>query len=137
MSQERPPKFRLDFLGRIHNHVVVDALTVTLAALADPTRRSILGRLAQGSATVSDLAEPFRMSQQGVSKHLAYLEHAGLIEKRREGRRQICSLSPAPFREVAEWVEQYRRFWEQSFDRLDEYLQELQQKEKKRGRKKR
>ena len=79
-------------------------MSTTLAALADPTRRSILGRLASGSATVGELAGPFRISQQAVSKHLAYLERARLVEKRREGRRHFCRLSPAPFKEVADWV---------------------------------
>ncbi len=126
----------LDFPATIYNHIVVDSLGTTLAALADPTRRSILERLANGPATVGELAGPFRISQQAVSKHLAYLERARLVEKRREGRRHVCTLSPVPFREVADWVEHYRRFWEQSFDRLDDYLRELKKKEKKHGRKK-
>jgi len=109
---------------------------MTLGALADPTRRSILGRLADGPATVGELAGPFRISQQAVSKHLAYLERARLVEKRREGRRHVCTLSPAPFKEVAAWVEHYRRFWDESFDRLGDYLHELQKKERKHGHKK-
>ncbi len=116
--------------------MVVDTLTATLAALTDPTRRSILDRLAGGPATVGELAEPFRISQQAVSKHLAYLERARLVKKRREGRRHVCTLSPAPFKEVAGWVDHYRRFWEQSFDRLDDYLRDLRDKEKSDGRKK-
>lgn len=111
--------------------MVVDTLSTTLAAMADPTRRAILGRLAGGPATVGELAEPFRISQQAVSKHLAYLERARLVEKRREGRRHVCSLRPLPFREVADWVEHYRRFFEQSFDRLDLYLRKLKEKEKR------
>jgi len=122
--------------AKIYNHMVVDSLGTTLAALADPTRRSILERLANGPATVGELAGPFRISQQAVSKHLAYLERARLVEKRREGRRHVCTLSAVPFREVADWVEHYRHFWEQSFDRLDDYLRELKKKEKKHGRKK-
>ena len=114
----------------------MDSLGTTLAALADPTRRSILERLANGPATVGELAGPFRISQQAVSKHLAYLERARLVEKRREGRRHVCTLSAVPFQEVADWVEHYRHFWEQSFNRLDDYLRELKKKEKKRGRKK-
>lgn len=116
--------------------MVVDTLSSTLAALSDPTRRSILDRLAAGPATVGELVEPFRISQQAVSKHLAYLERARLVEKRREGRRHVCTLRPVPFKEVADWVGHYRCFWEQSFDRLDEYLRKLQTKEKKHGRKK-
>ncbi len=127
----------LDFRGKIYNHMVVDSLSTTLAALADPTRRSILGRLADGPATVGELAGPYRISQQAVSKHLAYLERARLVEKRREGRRHVCKLSPAPFRELADWVAHYRRFYEESFDRLDHYLRELKKKEKKHDRKQR
>ena len=125
----------LDFQATIYNHLVVDSLSTTLAALADPTRRSILGRLASGPATVGELAGPFRISQQAVSKHLIYLERARLVEKRREGRRHVCTLSPAPFREVADWVEDYRRFWAQTFDRLDDYLQKLKKKEGRHDRK--
>jgi DNA-binding transcriptional ArsR family regulator len=115
--------------------MVVDTLSTSLAAMADPTRRAILGRLAAGPATVGELARPFRISQQAVSKHLAYLERARLVAKRREGRRHVCSLNPLPFREVADWVERYRRFFEQSFDRLDVYLREWKEKEKKHDRK--
>jgi len=113
--------------------MVVDSLTVTFNALTDPTRRSILQRLAGGPASVNELAGPFRISQQAVSKHLACLERARLIEKRREGRRHFCALAPAPFKEVADWVEDYRQFWEQSFDRLDDYLKKLQSKETSHG----
>ena len=119
----------------MHNYMVVDTLTTTLAALADPTRRSILDRLAGGPATVGELAEPFRISQQAVSKHLAYLERAWLVTKRREGRRHVCTLSPAPFREVSGWVEHYRHFWEQGLERLGDYLRELKAKERTDGRK--
>ncbi len=111
--------------------MVVDTLSTTLAALSDPTRRSILARLAAGAATVGELAGPFRVSQQAVSKHLAYLERARLVEKRREGRSHVCTLRPVPFKEVADWVEHYRSFWELSFDRLDEYLRGLNAKERK------
>jgi DNA-binding transcriptional ArsR family regulator len=115
--------------------MVVDVLSTTLAALSDPTRRSILSRLAAGPASVGQLAGPFRMSQQAVSKHLAYLERARLVEKRRHGRRHVCTLRPAPFKEVADWVEHYRIFWEEGFDRLEKYLRDLEMKEGKRGRK--
>jgi DNA-binding transcriptional ArsR family regulator len=108
----------------------VDSLTVTFAALTDPTRRSILERLAGGPASVSDLAGPFRMSQQAVSKHLAYLQRAKLIVKHRRGRRHFCRLRAKPIREVASWAERYRIQWEQKLDRLDALLKELQ-KEKK------
>jgi DNA-binding transcriptional ArsR family regulator len=108
----------------------VDTLTITFAALTDPTRRSILERLVGGPATVSDLAGPFRMSQQAVSKHVAYLQRARLIEKHRRGRQHFCRLRAAPIREVAGWAERYRIQWEQKLDRLDALLKELQ-KEKK------
>src|ERR1700722_12099029 len=100
----------------------VDSLTATSGAFADPTRRSLLGRLAGGPLSVCDLAAPFKISQQAVSKHLAYLEQAGLIVKRREGRRHLCALKAGRFKEAADWVGGYRQFWEQSFDRLDDYL---------------
>lgn len=109
--------------------MVVDTLSLTLFALADPTRRSILDRLADGPATVGELAKPFRISQQAVSKHLVVLERAHLVEKRREGRRQVCSLHAEPMAEVSELLEQYRRFWDASFERLDALLAELQRKE--------
>jgi DNA-binding transcriptional ArsR family regulator len=100
-------------------------MSTTLAALSDGTRRAILVRLKDGPASVHELAEPFQMSQQAISKHLAYLERARLIEKRRDGRQQICRLNPKPMEEVATWVEQYRRYWEEAFGRLDELLHEL------------
>jgi len=113
-----------------------DHLSTTLSALADPTRRAILARLAKGERTVTELAEPFDMSLPAVSKHLKVLESAGLIARGREAQWRPCRLEARPLREVADWVEQYRQFWEESFDRLDEYLQDLQRKdkEKKHGR---
>ena len=108
----------------------LDDLSSTFAALADPTRRAILARLASGEASVTELAEPFEMSMPAVSKHLKVLERAGLIVRGREAQWRPCRLDAARLREVNEWIEQYRRFWEESFDRLDDYLQELQQKER-------
>src|SRR5205814_3345784 len=99
-----------------------DRLTMTFSALADPTRRAILARLAGGEATVGELAEPFAMSLPAVSKHLKVLERAGLIARSREAQWRPCRLEAAPLRDAADWIEQYRDFWEQSFDRLDEYL---------------
>ena len=96
--------------------------------------RRILRRLAAGPATVGELAQPFRMSQQAVSKHLAYLERANLIRKHREGRQNVCTLNRGPLREVAAWAEEFRRFWEESYDRLDDLLGELKAKEGKRAR---
>jgi DNA-binding transcriptional ArsR family regulator len=114
-----------------------DHLSTTLAALSDPTRRAILARLAAGEATVTELAAPFarRMSMPAVSRHLKVLERAGLITQGRQAQWRPCRLKAKPLREVADWVEQYRRFWEESFDRLDAYLHDLQSKEKKHGRK--
>jgi DNA-binding transcriptional ArsR family regulator len=112
-----------------------DHLSTTFAALADPTRRAILARLASGEASVTKLAEPFEMSMPAISKHLKVLERAGLIARGREAQWRPCRLEAAPLRDIAEWVEHYRRFWEQSFDRLDDYLRELKNKEKKHARK--
>ena len=103
-----------------------DTLDNTFAALADPTRRAILARLASGEASVNELAEPFEMTLPGVSKHLKVLERAGLITRRRVAQSRPCRLEVAPLKEVADWVGRYRRFWEGSFDRLEDYLQELQ-----------
>jgi len=103
-----------------------DSLSTTFAALADPTRRAILARLTRGSATVSELAAPFAMSGPAVSKHLRVLERARLITRGREAQWRPCQLEAGPLREVADWTAGYRPFWEKSFDRLDEYLEELQ-----------
>jgi DNA-binding transcriptional ArsR family regulator len=117
--------------------MAADALTTTFAALADPTRRAILARLASGEASVTELAEPFAMSMPAVSKHLKVLERAGLIARGREAQWRPCRLDAAPLQNVASWVEDYRHFWEQSFNRLDDYLRELKNKEKKHGSKQR
>ena len=103
-----------------------DHLSATFAALADPTRRAILARLATGEATVSALAEPFDMSLPAISKHLKVLERAGLIARGRDAQFRPCRLEPAPLKDVVEWVERYRRLWSERIDRLDAYLQELQ-----------
>jgi DNA-binding transcriptional ArsR family regulator len=113
-----------------------DSLTTTFAALADPTRRAILGRLARGETSVTELARPFEMTLPAISKHLKVLQRAGLIARSREAQWRPCRLSASPLKDVADWVEHYRRFWEQSFDRLDQYLKDLQSKEKKHARKK-
>jgi DNA-binding transcriptional ArsR family regulator len=103
----------------------VDPLSSTFAALADPTRRAILARLVDGEATVTELAAPFAMSLPAVSKHLKVLERAGLIERSRTGQWRPCRLAAAPLREVAQWMEPYRQFWDESYTRLDDYLKEL------------
>ena len=102
-------------------------LDATFSALADPTRRAIIARLAKGEATVTELAAPFRMSQPAVSKHLKVLEKAGLITRGRDAQRRPCRLSPKPLKEATDWLETYRRQWEENFDRLDALLDELQQ----------
>ena len=107
----------------------LDRLSATYAALADPTRRAILSRLATGEASVTELAEPFEMSLPAVSKHLKVLERAGLIARGRKAQWRPCRLEAAPLKDAADWLEDYRRFWEESFDRLEDYLRELQTKE--------
>lgn len=114
-----------------------DALTTTFAALADPTRRAILAKLSLGEASVTQLAQPFEMSLPAVSKHLKVLERAGLISRSREAQWRPCQLEAGPLRDVADWIEHYRRFWTESFDRLDDYLRELKAQESNRGRKQR
>jgi DNA-binding transcriptional ArsR family regulator len=112
-----------------------DRLSSTFAALADPTRRAILARLALGQTSVTELAEPFEMSLPAISKHLKVLEHAGLIARGREAQWRPCRIEGTALKDVDNWLERYRQFWDQSFDRLDDYLRELQANEKKRGRK--
>jgi DNA-binding transcriptional ArsR family regulator len=111
-----------------------DRLNRTFAALADPTRRAILARLASGEVSVTELAEPFAMSLPGISKHLKVLERAGLIVRGRDAQWRPCRLEPRPLKDAADWLEHYRRFWEASFDRLESYLKDLQGKGKQRGR---
>jgi DNA-binding transcriptional ArsR family regulator len=107
-----------------------DPLSLTLSALADPTRRAIVARLASGEATVSELAEPFDMSMPAISKHLRVLERAGLVEQGREAQFRPRRLRPDPLRDLAGWLEDYRKFWDARLDRLDEYLKEIQKGEK-------
>src|SRR5918995_960266 len=113
-----------------------DRLSTTFAALADPTRRAILARLALGETSVTELAKPFDMSAPAVSKHLKVLERAGLIARGREAQWRPARLEAGPLKDVAKGLEQFRRFWEESLDRLDNYLRKIQAREKKRGRKK-
>jgi DNA-binding transcriptional ArsR family regulator len=115
--------------------MATDHLSTTFTALADPTRRAILARLARGEAMVTELAEPFELSLPGVSKHLKVLQRAGLITQGRKAQWRPCRLEARPLKEVAEWAERYRRFWDESFERLDDYLVEMQKKERKHGRK--
>jgi DNA-binding transcriptional ArsR family regulator len=108
-----------------------DHLSTTFAALADPTRRAILARLASGEKSVTELGKPFDMSLPAISKHLKVLEHAGLIARSRDAQWRPCRLAAGPLKNAAEWLEEYRRFWEESFDRLDDYLREVQKRELK------
>src|SRR6476620_8287363 len=112
-----------------------DQLSTTFAALADPTRRAILARLASGERSVTELAEPFDMSMPAVSKHLRVLERAGLIVRGRDAQWRPCRLDPAPLKAVAEWAERYRAIWERHFDSLENYLQQMKAKEKRHARK--
>lgn len=111
--------------------MTVDPLSATFAALADPTRRAILARLVSGECSVSELAEPFDMSLPAVSKHLRVLERAGLVVQRREAQWRPCRIEAGPLKQVADWAEHYRHLWEARFDRLDEYLKQLTEKEEK------
>jgi DNA-binding transcriptional ArsR family regulator len=111
--------------------MVADQLSATFSALADPTRRAILARLAGGEASVNELAEPFKMTLPAISKHLKVLQKAGLITRGRDAQFRPCKLEAEPLKEASDWIDRYRDFWEQSFDRLDEYLRELQEKAKK------
>lgn len=108
----------------------MDALSTTFAALADPTRRAILSKLSSGEATVNELAEPFNISLPGISKHLKVLERAGLISRSRDAQWRPCALKPEVLKDAADWLEHYRKHWEESFDRLDNYLKQIQAKEK-------
>jgi DNA-binding transcriptional ArsR family regulator len=107
-----------------------DQLSNTFHALADPTRRAILASLTTGEKTVSDLAEPFDMTMPAITKHLKVLEKANLIERSREAQYRPCHLNPAPLKDIDSWMDQYRKFWEASFDRLDDYLKQLKTKDK-------
>ena len=113
----------------VQQSISADRLDATFSALADPTRRAILARLASGETSVSELAEPFEMSMPAISKHLKVLQRAGLIERGREAQWRPCRLAAAPLKDASDWLDHYRRFWEESFDRLEEYLRELQKKD--------
>ena len=114
----------------------MDTLSLTFAALADPTRRAILARLASGPANVTELASPFSISQPAISKHLKVLERAGLIARSREAQNRPCSIQAGPLKEMVDWAGAYRQFWETSFDRLDAHLQRVQKKEATRAKRK-
>jgi len=114
--------------------MTADTLSLTFAALSDPTRRAILKRLAAGERSVTELAKPFKISLPAVTKHLKVLQRAGLISQGREAQRRPCKLEAAPLKDAADWVEQYRQFWDERLDRLEDYLREVQEEEKRHGR---
>lgn len=111
--------------------MVADQLSATFSALADPTRRAILAKLAKGEASVNELAEPFKMTLPAISKHLKVLQKAGLITRGRDAQFRPCKLEAEPLKEASDWIDRYRQFWEESFDRLDDYLRDLQENAKK------
>jgi DNA-binding transcriptional ArsR family regulator len=125
-------EINLDFVLVIYDHIVVDYLSATFAALSVPTRRRIIDRLTRGPATVNELADPFSISQQAISKHLAYLERARLIKKQKKGRQHLCVLKPAAIRKISDWSENYRVLWEKRFQRLDALLDEMKSQKLKR-----
>jgi len=124
----------LDIFQGIHYHLVVDRLGTTFTALSDPTRRAMLKKLTLGPATVHGLTEPFELSQQMISKHVACLVRARIVVKTKRGRESICTLRPGAIKAVADWALDYRRCWEESFDKLDAVLQEMKKEESKNGR---
>jgi DNA-binding transcriptional ArsR family regulator len=130
-DKERPQYFTEKLINRLVQYpmVTADPLSATFAALADPTRRAILSRLARGETSVTELARPFKISLPAVTKHLKVLQRAGLITQSRQAQWRPCKLEPKPLQDVSVWVEQYRQFWEASFDRLENYLRELQARE--------
>ena len=128
-------KFTLDIDQTIHNHMVVDNLDTTFVALSDPTRRAMLERLSHGPATVHGLTEPFALSQQMISKHIAYLVRARIVIKTKRGRESVCTLRPEAIKTVSDWAVGYRRFWEESFDKLDVVVNQMKKKEARDDRK--
>jgi DNA-binding transcriptional ArsR family regulator len=115
--------------GKIYNHLVVNTLDTTFAALSDPTRRAMLERLTQGPATVQGLTEPFALSQQMISKHIATLVRARIVVKTKRGRESVCTLRPEAIKAVSDWAFSYRRFWEESFDKLEDVVHQMKKEE--------
>jgi DNA-binding transcriptional ArsR family regulator len=132
--QPRVVHLTVRLVNRVVHRMTPDRLSTTFSALADPTRRAILARLCTGEASVTELAQPFAMSLPAVSKHLKVLERAGLVARGRAAQWRPCRLEAGPLKDASDWLEHYRRFWEESFDRLDDYLRELQALEKSDGR---
>jgi DNA-binding transcriptional ArsR family regulator len=123
----------LDALSLIHYHTVVNKLDLTFSALADPTRRAMVSKLTHGPASIHDLTEPFSLSQQMISKHVACLVRARIVVKQKRGRESICSLRPSAIKAVSDWALDFRRLWEESFDKLDGVLQEMKNEESRHG----
>ncbi|MGH9479856.1 MAG: ArsR/SmtB family transcription factor [Terriglobales bacterium] len=128
-------KLALDIAPRIHNHRVVDNISAVFAALSDPTRRALIERLSHGPASVNRLTEPFAVSQQMISKHIAQLERARIVVKTKRGRESICTLRPKAIKTVNDWAIGYRRFWEESFDKLDAVVIQMKKAEVKHDKK--
>jgi len=131
----RNRKFTLDINRTIHNHMVVDKLGTTFAALSDPTRRAMVERLSRGPASVHGLTEPFALSQQMISKHIASLVRARIVIKTKRGRESVCTLRPQAIKTVSDWAISYRRFWEESFDKLEVVVNQMKKEEARDGRK--
>ncbi len=134
-QKSRIAKFTLDIDQIIHNHMVVDKLGTTFAALSDPTRRAMIERLSHGPASVHGLTEPFALSQQMISKHIAYLVRARIVIKTKRGRESVCTLRPQAIKTVSDWAFSYRRFWEESFDKLEVVVNQMKKEEARDGRK--
>jgi DNA-binding transcriptional ArsR family regulator len=133
--EQKIAKFTLDIDRSIHYHTVVDQLGTTFAALSDPTRRGMIERLSHGPASVHGLTEPFALSQQMISKHIAYLVRARIVIKSKRGRESVCTLRPEAIKTVSDWAAYYRRFWEESFDKLDVVVKQMKKTEVRDGKK--
>src|SRR6201996_9198427 len=129
LGQSRSVRLTLDIYPTIHNHMVVDRLGTTFAALSDPTRRAMVERLSRGPASVHGLTKSFALSQQMISKHVAYLVRARIVVKTKRGRESVCTLRPGTIKKVSDWAFNYRRFWEESFDKLDVVVKEMKKQE--------
>ena len=125
------PKYQVDIQPKTHYHLVVDKLDTTFAALSDPTRRAMIERLSHGPASVHGLTEPFALSQQMISKHIAYLVRARIVIKTKRGRESVCTLRPEAIKTVSDWAIRYRRFWEESFDKLEVVVNQMKIEEKR------
>jgi DNA-binding transcriptional ArsR family regulator len=128
-QKSRIANLALDIYSTIHNHMVVDNLGTTFAALSDPTRRAMVQRLSHGPASVHGLTEPFALSQQMISKHIAYLVRARIVIKTKRGRESVCTLRPEAIKTVSDWAMSYRRFWEESFDKLEVVVNQMKKEE--------